>query len=216
MLRRPGSSGIEGGESAEHSLPSTTISAGPGLELTTTFGLRIRHSNQPLGHDFPYVMICRWVNLQDCFYIGLVNFFLSWCLIRWTAPWTQRRVSVLESMGIPPLKSSAVERKLDLMMAPEQQVDVLCPCKQYRSKGKYVITLIYFCKGKAEFSAAITPVFSVTQPFRNNINLLIWCSRNISCWKVFLLDIFVEIVTFFRFLWIMYHYASPYCHFWSI
>ncbi len=128
MLRRPGSSGIEGGESAVHSLPSTTISAGPGLELTTTFGLRIRHSNQPLGHDFPYVMICRWVNLQYCFYVCLVSLSLSWCLIRWTAPWTQRRVSVLESMGIPPLKSSAVERKLDLMMAPEQQVDVLCPC----------------------------------------------------------------------------------------
>lgn len=101
-------------------------------------------------------MICRWVNLQDCFYTCFGNLSLSWCLIRWTAPRTQRRVSVLESMGIPPLKSSAVERKLDLMMAPEQQVDVLCPCIQYCSKGKYVITLIYFCKGKAEFSAAIT------------------------------------------------------------
>ncbi len=30
--------------------------------------------------------------------------------------------------------------------------------------------------GKAEFSAAITPVFSV---FRNYSNMLIWCSRNI-------------------------------------
>ncbi len=121
----------------------------------------------------------------------LVNVSLSWCLIRWTAPWTQRRVSVLEWMGIPPLKSSAMERKLDLMMAPEQQVDVLCPYIQYRSKGKYIITLIYFCKGKAEFSAAITPVFSVTRSFRNYFNLLIWCWRNISCWKQFFCLIFL-------------------------
>ncbi len=35
---------------------------------------------------------------------------------------------------------------------------------------------IYSNDGKAEFSAAIAPVFSVTCSFRNN---LIWCSRNI-------------------------------------
>ncbi len=57
MLRRPGSSwgfrclaqghlsrGIEGGESAVHSLPPPTIPAGPRLELTI-FRLRVRLSN---------------------------------------------------------------------------------------------------------------------------------------------------------------------------
>ncbi len=38
------SRGIEGGESAGHSLPPPTIPAGPRLELTT-FGLRVRLSN---------------------------------------------------------------------------------------------------------------------------------------------------------------------------
>ncbi len=38
------SRGIEGGESAGHSLPPPTIPAGPGLELAT-FGLRVRLSN---------------------------------------------------------------------------------------------------------------------------------------------------------------------------
>ncbi len=38
------SRGIEGGESAVHSLPPPTIPAGPRLELTT-FGLRVRLSN---------------------------------------------------------------------------------------------------------------------------------------------------------------------------
>ncbi len=41
--------------------------------------------------------------------------------------------------------------------------------------------------GKAEFSAVITPVFSVTWSFRNHSNMLIWCSLNISyyyqCWN---------------------------------
>ncbi len=39
---------------------------------------------------------------------------------------------------------------------------------------------IYFCDGKAEFSAAITSVFSVTWSFRNSSDMLIWSSRNIS------------------------------------
>ncbi len=38
-----------------------------------------------------------------------------------------------------------------------------------------------------EFSAAITTVFSITRPFRNHSNMLIWCSGNIyyycKCWK---------------------------------
>ncbi len=38
------SRGIEAGESAVHSLPPTTIPAGPRLELAT-FGLRVRLSN---------------------------------------------------------------------------------------------------------------------------------------------------------------------------
>ncbi len=38
------SRGIEGGESAGHSLPPPTISAGPKLELAT-FGLQARLSN---------------------------------------------------------------------------------------------------------------------------------------------------------------------------
>ncbi len=42
------SRGIEGEESAVHSLPPPTIPAGPRLELTT-FGLRVQLSN----HDFP-------------------------------------------------------------------------------------------------------------------------------------------------------------------
>ncbi len=43
--------------------------------------------------------------------------------------------------------------------------------------------IIYSCDGKAEFSAAVTAVFSITWSFRNHTNTLIWCSRNISCWK---------------------------------
>ncbi len=39
---------------------------------------------------------------------------------------------------------------------------------------------IYSCDGKAEFSAAISPVFSVTLSFRNHSNMLIFCSINIS------------------------------------
>ncbi len=33
--------------------------------------------------------------------------------------------------------------------------------------------VIYFCDGKAEFSAVITPVFSVTWSFRNRSNILV-------------------------------------------
>ncbi len=33
--------------------------------------------------------------------------------------------------------------------------------------------------GKSEFSAAITPVFSVKLYFRNNLNMLIWGLGNI-------------------------------------
>ncbi len=33
---------------------------------------------------------------------------------------------------------------------------------------------IYDCDGKGEFSAVITPVFSVTWSFRNHSNMLIW------------------------------------------
>ncbi len=40
-----------------------------------------------------------------------------------------------------------------------------------------LICVIYFCDGKAELSAAITPVI---WSFRNHCNMLIWCSRNIS------------------------------------
>ncbi len=38
---------------------------------------------------------------------------------------------------------------------------------------------------KAEYWAAINPIFSVTRSFRNHSNILIWCSRNISynCWN---------------------------------
>ncbi len=39
---------------------------------------------------------------------------------------------------------------------------------------------VYSCDDKAEFSAAITPVFSVTWCFRNHSNLQICCSSNIS------------------------------------
>ncbi len=45
---------------------------------------------------------------------------------------------------------------------------------------KYIFYLIYFCDGKAEFSAAITSVFSVTWSFRNDYDMLIWSSRNVS------------------------------------
>jgi len=31
-----------------------------------------------------------------------------------------------------------------------------------------ILKIIYYCGGKAEFSAAITPVFSVTRSFRND------------------------------------------------
>jgi len=43
--------------------------------------------------------------------------------------------------------------------------------------------VIYPC----DQSWIITPVFSVTWPFRNHSNMMIWCSRNIynyhQCWK---------------------------------
>ncbi len=48
------SRGIEGGESAGHSLPLPTIPAGPRLELAT-FGLRVRLLL--LGHDFPTINV---------------------------------------------------------------------------------------------------------------------------------------------------------------
>ncbi len=41
---------------------------------------------------------------------------------------------------------------------------------------KYILSVNYSCDGKAEFSAAITPVFSVTWSFRNHSDLLTWCS----------------------------------------
>ncbi len=34
----------------------------------------------------------------------------------------------------------------------------------------------YSCDGKAEFSAVITLIFSVTWSFRNNSSVVIWCS----------------------------------------
>jgi len=37
----------------------------------------------------------------------------------------------------------------------------------------YKLIVIYSCDGKAEFSAAITPVFSVTWSFRKHFNMLI-------------------------------------------
>ncbi len=39
-----------------------------------------------------------------------------------------------------------------------------------------ISNVIYFCDSKAEFSAVITPVFSVTWSFRNDSDMLIWCS----------------------------------------
>ncbi len=44
---------------------------------------------------------------------------------------------------------------------------------------QYILKCNLFLYGKAEFSAAITPLFSVTWSFRNNSNMLILCSRNI-------------------------------------
>ncbi len=41
----------------------------------------------------------------------------------------------------------------------------------------FILHVMYSCDAKAEFSAAITPVFSVTWS-RNNSNLLNWWSRN--------------------------------------
>ncbi len=50
----------------------------------------------------------------------------------------------------------------------------------------YIYDVIHFCDGKAEFSAAITPVLNVTWFFRNHSNMLIWCSqKNIIIINVF-------------------------------
>jgi len=49
------------------------------------------------------------------------------------------------------------------------------------------INVIYSCDGIAEFSAAISPVFSVTRSLRNHSNMLIWCLK-----KTFLIIINVE------------------------
>ncbi len=53
---------------------------------------------------------------------------------------------------------------------------------------------------KAEFSAPITPVFSVTRSFRNHSNMLIWSLKNfvtIIVKTLVLLNIFVETVMLF-------------------
>ncbi len=74
---------------------------------------------------------------------------------------------------------------------------------------EYVLkcTVIYSCDGKAEFSAAITPVISVTWSFRNHSNMLICHSRNIShyyqCWKKLCCLIFL-----WKQLYILFYYLS--------
>ncbi len=51
--------------------------------------------------------------------------------------------------------------------------------KKHSSIVKYYYNFcIHSCDGKAEFSATITPVFSVTWLFWNHSNMLIWCSGN--------------------------------------
>ncbi len=59
--------------------------------------------------------------------------------------------------------------------------------------------LIFFFLLLCWIFSIVTPVFSVTWSFRNQYNMLICCSRNISCYyliikKVVLLCIFVETV----------------------
>ncbi len=54
------------------------------------------------------------------------------------------------------------------------------------------VMVIYSCDGKTEFSASITPVFSVTWAFKNHSNILIcWSRKSI-----------LKIVVLLNFLWI--------------
>ncbi len=60
----------------------------------------------------------------------------------------------------------------------------------------FCCNIIYSCDGKAEFSAAITPVFSVTWSFRKHSNILICCSIMSSGYYYI-----VEHFVFIRILW---------------
>ncbi len=48
----------------------------------------------------------------------------------------------------------------------------------------FLFVYVFKCVGKAKFSAAITPVFSVTWSFRNHSNMLICCSKNYTDPKI--------------------------------
>lgn len=100
-------------------------------KLKGTLALAKVRSDGPLSSCYPaqspaFFMLHSSLNLHVLYryrYKSVVSMSLSCSLIRLTALWTQRPVNVLEWMDTPPLKSSATERKLDLMMDPEQQVD---------------------------------------------------------------------------------------------
>ncbi len=63
--------------------------------------------------------------------------------------------------------------------------------------------VIYSSDNKADFSAAITPVFRVKWSFSNHSQMLIWCSRNISMLKTVVLHTCMETVVYlFMILWI--------------
>ncbi len=61
----------------------------------------------------------------------------------------------------------------------------------------YFKDTIYFCDGKAELSAACTPVFIAAWSFRNNSNMLICCSTSIS-YKFWIFFLFFFFVNFFK------------------
>ncbi len=74
--------------------------------------------------------------------------------------------------------------------------ELLLQCNIAFSILIYFKSVIYSCDGKAEFSAVVTPIFSVTWSFRNHSNMLICCSRKnriiINVEMVVLLNIFVK------------------------
>jgi len=69
--------------------------------------------------------------------------------------------------------------------------------QEFTSKNRNIVKYYH----KSWIFSIITPVFSVTWSFRNQSNVMIWCSRNIfyyQCWKQLCCLIFLWIF-FLRF-----------------
>ncbi len=77
--------------------------------------------------------------------------------------------------------------------------------------------VIYSCYDKAEFLAAITPVFSVARSFGNHCNTLVCCIHKHSYYQVFfsIFNNFYIIQPFLTFGGYPLIYEGPYYQFWK-